>query len=82
MDSNNATILALSLGIPSATFLSIAFLLALRIQHRQLQAREILTPTVPTVPDDIPAPPSPPVDPYYGIPLEQRPPRVLAPLPC
>ncbi len=23
----------------------------------------------------------PPVDPYYGIPLEQRPPRILAPLP-
>ncbi len=84
MDSNDTTILALSLGIPSATLLSIAFLLALRIQQRQLQARETLTPTVPTAsaaPIDIPATPSPPVDPYYGIPLEQRPPRVLAPLP-
>ncbi len=77
MDSNNATILALSLGIPSATLLSIAFLLVLRIEYRQLQARRIPNPTVPT---NSPAPPSP-VDPYYGIPLEQRPPRILAPLP-
>ncbi len=50
MDSNDATILALSLGIPSATFLSIAFLLALRIQHRQLQARETPTPHSPYSP--------------------------------
>ncbi len=68
MDSNDATILALALGIPSATFLSIAFLLVLRIQHRQSQARRI------------PNPPSP-IDPYYGVLLEQRPPRILAPLP-
>ncbi len=79
MDSNDATILALALGIPSATFLSIAFLLALRIQHRQLQARGIPTLTVPT---NSPAPSPPPVDLYYGILLEQRPPRILAPLPC
>ncbi len=78
MDSNDATILALALGIPSATLLSIAFLLALRIEHRQLQARRIRNPTVPT---NSPAPSPPPVDPYYGIPLEQRPPRILAPLP-
>ncbi len=77
MDSNNTTILALALGIPSATFLSIAFFIALRIQHRQLQAREDPTPTVPTTP---PTPPNP-ADPYYGISLEQRPPRILAPLP-
>ncbi len=77
MDSNDTTILALSLGIPSATLLSIAFLLVLRIEYRQLQARRIPNPTVPT---NTPAPPSP-VDPYYGIPLEQRPPRILAPLP-
>ncbi len=77
MDSNDATILALALGIPSATFLSIAFLLVLRIQHRQLQAWRILNPTVST---NSPTPPSP-VDPYYGIPLEQRPPRIVAPLP-
>ncbi len=79
MDSNNATILALALGIPCATLLSIACLLTLRISHRQLLARRIRNPTVPT---NSPAPPSPPpVDPYYGIPLEQRPPRILAPLP-
>ncbi len=79
MDSNNATILALSLGIPCATLLSIACLLTLRISHRQLLACRIRNPTVPT---NSPAPPSlPPVDPYYGIPLEQRPPRILAPLP-
>ncbi len=79
MDSNNATILALSLGIPCATLLSIACLLTLRISHRQLLARRIRNPTVPT---NSPAPPSPPpVDPYYGILLEQRPPRILAPLP-
>ncbi len=78
MDSNDATILALALGIPSTTLLSIAFLLALRIQHRQLQARRIPNPTVPT---NFPAPSPPPVDPYYGIPLEQRPPRILAPIP-
>ncbi len=77
MDSNDATILALALGIPSATFLSIAFLLVLKIQHWQLQARRILNPTVPT---NSPTPPSP-IDPYYGIPLEQRPPRIVAPLP-
>ncbi len=79
MDRNNATILALSLGIPCATVLSIACLLTFRITHRQLLARRIRNPTVPT---NSPAPPSPPpVDPYYGIPLEQRPPRILAPLP-
>ncbi len=78
MDSNDATILALALGIPSTTLLSIAFLLALRIQHRQLQARRIPNPTVPT---NFPAPSPPPVDPYYGIPLKQRPPRILAPIP-
>ncbi len=78
MDSNDATILALALGIPSATLLSIAFLLALRIQHRQLQAQRTPNPTVPT---NTPAPSPPPVDPYYGILLEQRPPRILAPLP-
>ncbi len=78
MDSNDATILALSLGIPSATLLTIAFLLVLRIEYRQLQARRILNPTVPT---NTPVPSPPPVDPYYGIPFEQRPPRVNAPLP-
>ncbi len=81
MDSDDATTLTLALGIPSATLLSIAFLLTLRIQHRQLQRREDLTPTVPT---DSPAPrPDSPdlVDPYYGIPLEQRPPRIIAPIP-
>ncbi len=78
MDSNNATILALALGIPCATVLSIACLLTLRILHRQLLARRIRNPTVPT---NSPAPSPPPVDPYYGIPLEQRPPRILAPLP-
>ena len=78
MDSNNATILALALGIPCATVLSIACLLTLRILHRQLLARRIRNPTVPT---NSPAPSPPPVDPYYGIPLEQRPPRILTPLP-
>ncbi len=78
MDSNDATILALALGIPSTTLLSIAFLLALRIQYQQLQARRIRNPTVPT---NSPALFPPPVDPYYGILLEQRPPRILAPLP-
>ncbi len=78
MDSNNATILALALGIPCATVLSIACLLTLRISHRQLLARRIRNPTVPT---NSPAPSPPPVDPYYGIPLEQRPPRILTPLP-
>ncbi len=63
MDSNDATILALALGIPSATFLSIAFLLVLRIQHRQLQARRIPNPTVPTNSPTLPSP----IDPYYGI---------------
>ncbi len=56
MDINDATILALALGIPSATFLSIAFLLVLRIQHRQLQAWRIPNPTVPT---NTPTSPSP-----------------------
>ncbi len=78
MDSNNATILALALGIPCATVLSITCLLTLRISHRQWLARRIRNPTVPT---NSPAPSPPPVDPYYGIPLEQRPPRILAPLP-
>ncbi len=78
MDSNDTMILALALGIPSATLLSIAFLLALRIQHRQLLARGTPNPTVPT---NSPVPSPPPVDPYYGIPLKQRPPRIIAPLP-
>ncbi len=77
MENDDATILALALGIPSATLLSIALLLAFRFQYRPLQRREVLTPTVPT---NSPAP-SDPVDPYYGIPLEQRPPRIVAPLP-
>ncbi len=78
MDSNDATILALALGIPSATLLSIAFLLVLRIEYRQLQAQRIRNPTVPT---NSPAPSPPPVDPYYGVPFKQRPPRINAPLP-
>ncbi len=57
MDSNDATILALSLGIPSATLLSIAFLLVLRIEYRQLQAQRIRNPTVPTN-SPAPSPPS------------------------
>ncbi len=78
MDSNNATILALALGIPCATVLSIACLLTLRISHRQLLAHRNRNPTVPT---NSPAPSPSPVDPYNGIPLEQRPPRILTPLP-
>ncbi len=78
MDSNNATILALALGIPCATVLSIACLLTLRISHQQWLARRIRNPTVPT---NSPAPSPPPEDPYHGIPLEQRPPRILAPIP-
>ena len=78
MDSNNATILALALGIPCATLLSVACLLTLRISHRQLLAHRIRNPTVPT---NSPTPSPPPVDPYNGILLDQRPPRILAPLP-
>ncbi len=77
MENDDTTILALTLGIPSATLLSIALLLAIRFQYRPLQRREDLNPTVPT---NSPAP-SDPVDPYYGIPLEQRPPRIIAPIP-
>ncbi len=77
MKNNDTTILALALGIPSATLLSIALLLAFRFQYRPLQRREFPTPTVSTnspAPTDL-------VDLYYGIPLEQRPPRIIAPIP-
>ncbi len=67
MESDDVNILALALGIPSATLLSIALLLAFRFQYRLLQTREVPTPTVPT---NSPAP-SDPTDPHYGIPLEQ-----------
>ncbi len=77
MENNNATILALALGIPSATLLSIALLLTFRFQYRLLQRRENPTPTVPT---NSPAPTNL-VDPYYGILLEQRPPQIIAPIP-
>ncbi len=76
-NDNNATILALALGIPSTTLLSIALLFAARLHLRQQQRREASNPTVPT---NSPAP-SNPADPYYGIPLKQRPPRIIAPLP-
>ncbi len=77
MENDNAAILAISLGIPSATLLSIALILAFTFRYRPLQRIEHLTPTVPTnspAATDL-------VDPYYGIPLKQRPPRIVAPIP-
>ncbi len=67
MENDNTMILAISLGIPSATLLSIVLILAIRFCYRPLQRIEHLTPTVPT---NSPAP-SDLVDPYYGILLEQ-----------
>ncbi len=67
MENDDAMILAISLGIPSTTLLSIVLILAIRFHYRPLQRIEHLAPTVPT---NSPAP-SDLIDPYYGIPLEQ-----------
>ncbi len=67
MENDDTRIIAILLGIPSVTLLSIALILAIRFRYRPRQMIEDLTPTVPTNSPVLP-------DPFNGIPLEQRPP--------
>ncbi len=73
MENDNAKIIALALGIPSATFVSLALLIAISFHYNLIHriGRQRTTPTVPTTPtNDVNA-----------IPLEQLPPRILTPIP-
>ncbi|PBK97145.1 hypothetical protein ARMGADRAFT_1026735 [Armillaria gallica] len=77
MENDDAQILAIALGIPSAMFLSVALILAVRFRYRPLQGLETphVTPTVATPPNNNPA------DDVNAIPLQQLPPRIFAPIP-
>ncbi len=74
MENDDASIIAISLGIPSTTLLSIALILAIRFHYRPLRQIEVPSPA-PTVTTNQ-------TDPTNGIPLQQRPPRIVAPIPC
>ncbi len=52
MDNDDAKIIALALGIPSATFLSLAFLIAIRFHYNLVNriGRQRAPPTVSTTP--------------------------------
>ncbi len=56
MENDDAAILAISLGIPSATILSIVLILAVRFRYRPLRRIEHLAPMIPT---NSPAPTDP-----------------------
>ncbi len=73
MENDDTHIIAISLGIPSATLISIVLILAIRFRYRLLQRVEAphTTPTVTTTP----------TNPDDDIPLEQQPPRIFAPIP-
>ncbi len=71
MENDDARIIAISLGIPSATLLSIALILAIRFRYRPLRWIEVPNPTVTTNQTDS----------NNGILLEQRPPWIIAPIP-
>ncbi len=73
MENNNAHIIAISLGIPSTTLLSIALLLAFRFCYRPLQWVDA-SPTTPTVTTNQ-------TESTDGIPLQQRSPGIVAPVP-
>ncbi len=73
MENNDAKIIALALGILSATFVSLAILIAISFHYNLINriGRQRTPPTVPTTPtNDVDA-----------IPLQQLPPRVFAPVP-
>ncbi len=73
MENDDACIIAISLGILSATLISIALILTIRFCYRSLQWVEAphTAPTVTTTP----------TNPNNDIPLEQQPPRIFAPIP-
>ncbi len=73
MENEDAKIIALALGIPSATFVSLAILIAVSFHYNLVerirrQRRHPTLATIPTNNDD-------------AIPLEQLPPRIHAPIP-
>ncbi len=74
MENEDAKIIALALGIPSATFVSLAILIAVSFHYNlvnRVRRRQRRTPTLATIPtNDVDA-----------IPLEQLPPRIHAPIP-
>ncbi len=78
MENSNTQTLAIALGIPSATLISIILILVVRFHHKSQRRIENPTPTILT---NSPATSTDVVDPYYGILLEQRPPRIVTPLP-
>ncbi len=72
MENDDAKIIALALGIPSATFVSLALLITISFHYNLINriGRQRATPTVPTTPtNDVDA-----------ILLEQLPSRILAPV--
>ncbi len=75
MENDDARIIAIALGIPSATVLTAALILAVSLHRRVLQRIQRASP--PTVPTNSPTPP----DPFNGILLERRAPRIIAPIP-
>ncbi|PBL03187.1 hypothetical protein ARMGADRAFT_1021923 [Armillaria gallica] len=75
MENDDARILAIALGIPSAMFLSAALILAIRFHHRPLQRIEMPhTATVAINPNNS-------TNNVNAILLEQLPPRIFAPVP-
>ncbi len=73
MENDNIKIIALALGIPSTTFVSLALLIAISFHYNLINriGRQRTTPTVATTPtNDVDA-----------ILLEQLPPRIFAPIP-
>ncbi len=74
MENDDAKIIALALGIPSATFVSLAILIAVSFHYNLVEMDKEdkdATPTLANIPtNDVDA-----------IPLEQLPPRIHAPVP-
>ncbi|PBK85844.1 hypothetical protein ARMGADRAFT_1087121 [Armillaria gallica] len=73
MENDDASIIAISLGIPSTTLLSITLILAIRFRYRPLQQIETphAAPTVITTPTND----------FNGILLEPQSPQIIAPIP-
>ncbi|PBK87583.1 hypothetical protein ARMGADRAFT_1034780 [Armillaria gallica] len=76
MENDDARILAIALGIPSATFLSVALILTVRFHYRPLQGLE-----APNAAPTVITPPNNPADDVNAILLEQLPPRIFTPVP-
>ncbi len=73
MENDDAKIIALALGIPSATFVSLALLITISFHYNLINriGRQRTTPTVSTTPTNN----------VNAIPLEQLPPQIFASIP-